>query len=175
MDRATQLDYQTEALKSQKIRDEQANIWQPISQQFRQQFRDIANKKANIQQQIELDDLQQRQLLNDRTGIYKDIYEMYDKSGSSKEFFDWLSTNDAAYKEYLKKRDSEEGRKYEANKRKERYNIYSKYLTYSKNGGSIYKHKTIQEEIAVNADKMSKKAVQKMNDNLMKMLQQLLK
>ena len=72
----------------QKIRDEQANIWQPISQQFRQQFRDIANKKANIQQQIELDDLQQRQLLNDRTGIYKDIYEMYDKSGSSKEFFD---------------------------------------------------------------------------------------
>ena len=102
LDRATQLDYQTEALKSQKIRDEQANIWQPISQQFRQQFRDIANKKANIQQQIELDDLQQRQLLNDRTGIYKDIYEMYDKSGSSKEFFDWLSTNDAAYKEYLK-------------------------------------------------------------------------
>ena len=175
LDRATQLDYQTEALKSQKIRDEQANIWQPLSQQFRQQFRDIANKKANIQQQIELDDLQQRQLLNDRTGIYKDIYEMYDKSGSSKEFFDWLSTNDAAYKEYLKKRDSEEGRKYEANKRKERYDIYSKYLTYSKNGGSIYKHKTIQEEIAVNADKMSKKAVQKMNDNLMKMLQQLLK
>ena len=175
LDRATQLDYQTEALKSQKIRDEQANIWQPISQQFRQQFRDIANKKANIQQQIELDDLQQRQLLNDRTGIYKDIYEMYDKSGSSKEFFDWLSTNDAAYKEYLKKRDSDEGRKYEANKRKERYDIYSKYLTYSKNGGSIYKHKTIQEEIAVNADKMSKKAVQKMNDNLMKMLQQLLK
>ena len=175
LDRATQLDYQTEALKSQKIRDEQANIWQPLSQQFRQQFRDIANKKANIQQQIELDDLQQRQLLNDRTGIYKDIYEMYDKSGSSKEFFDWLSSNDAAYKEYLKKRDSEEGRKYEANKRKERYDIYSKYLTYSKNGGSIYKHKTIQEEIAVNADKMSKKAVQKMNDNLMKMLQQLLK
>ena len=175
LDRATQLDYQTEALKSQKIRDEQANIWQPLSQQFRQQFRDIANKKANIQQQIELDDLQQRQLLNDRTGIYKDIYEMYDKSGSSKEFFDWLSTNDVAYKEYLKKRDSEEGRKYEANKRKERYDIYSKYLTYSKNGGSIYKHKTIQEEIAVNADKMSKKAVQKMNDNLMKMLQQLLK
>ena len=175
LDRATQLDYQTEALKSQKIRDEQANIWQPLSQQFRQQFRDIANKKANIQQQIELDDLQQRQLLNDRTGIYKDIYEMYDKSGSSKEFFDWLATNDAAYKEYLKKRDSEEGRKYEANKRKERYDIYSKYLTYSKNGGSIYKHKTIQEEIAVNADKMSKKAVQKMNDNLMKMLQQLLK
>ena len=175
LDRATQLDYQTEALKSQKIRDEQANIWQPISQQFRQQFRDIANKKANIQQQIELDDLQQRQLLNDRTGIYKDIYEMYDKSGSSKEFFDWLATNDAAYKEYLKKRNSEEGRKYEANKRKERYDIYSKYLTYSKNGGSIYKHKTIQEEIAVNADKMSKKAVQKMNDNLMKMLQQLLK
>ena len=175
LDRATQLAYQTEALKSQKIRDEQANIWQPLSQQFRQQFRDIANKKANIQQQIELDDLQQRQLLNDRTGIYKDIYEMYDKSGSSKEFFDWLSSNDAAYKEYLKKRDSEEGRKYEANKRKERYDIYSKYLTYSKNGGSIYKHKTIQEEIAVNADKMSKKAVQKMNDNLMKMLQQLLK
>ena len=100
---------------------------------------------------------------------------MYDKSGSSKEFFDWLSTNDAAYKEYLKKRNSEEGRKYESNKRKERYNIYNKYLTYSKNGGSIYKHKTIQEEIAVNADKMSKKAVQKMNDNLMKMLQQLLK
>lgn len=88
LDRATQLDYQTEALKSQKIRDEQANIWQPLSQQFRQQFRDITNKKANIQQQIELDDLQQRQLLNDRTGIYKDIYEMYDKSGSSKEFFD---------------------------------------------------------------------------------------
>lgn len=88
LDRATQLDYQTEALKSQKIRDEQANIWQPLSQQFRQQFRDITNKKANIQQQIELDNLQQRQLLNDRTGIYKDIYEMYDKSGSSKEFFD---------------------------------------------------------------------------------------
>ena len=88
LDRATQLNYQTEALKSQKIRDEQANIWQPLSQQFRQQFRDITNKKANIQQQIELDDLQQRQLLNDRTGIYKDIYEMYDKSESSKEFFD---------------------------------------------------------------------------------------
>ena len=175
LDRATQLDYQTEALKSQKIRDEQANIWQPLSQQFRQQFRDITNKKANIQQQIELDDLQQRQLLNDRTGIYKDIYEMYDKSGSSKEFFDWLATDNTAYKEYLKKRDSEEGRKYEANKRKERYDIYSKYLTYSKNGGSIYKHKTIQEEIAINADKMSKKAVQKMNDNLMRMLQQLLK
>ena len=100
---------------------------------------------------------------------------MYDKSGSSKSFFDWLANNDTAYKEYLKKRDSEEGRKYEAAKRKEKYDIYSKYLPYSKNGGNIYKNKIIQEEIAINADKMSKKAVQKMNDNLMKMLLQLLK
>ena len=47
-------------------------------------------------------------------------------------------------------------------------------ITYAK---AVYMDngKTIQEEIAVNADKMSKKAVQKMNDNLMKMLQQLLK
>lgn len=50
-----------------------------------------------------------------------------------------------------------------------------KYLPYSKNGGNIYKRKTTQEEIAINADKMSKKAVQKMNNNLMKMLLQLLK
>ena len=175
LDRATQLDYQTEALKSQKIRDEQANIWQPLSQQFRQQFRDIINRKASIQQQIDLDDLQQQQLLADKTGIYKGIYEMYDKSGSSKEFFDWLSSNDAAYKAYLKIRNSDEGRKYEAAKRKEKYDIYSKYIPYSKEGGSVYKHKTVQEEVAINTDKMSKKAVQKMSDNLMKMLLQLLK
>ena len=175
LDRATQLDYQTEALKGQKIRDEQANIWQPLSQQFRQQFRDITNRKASIQQQIDLDDLQQQQLLADKTGIYKDIYEMYDKSGSSKEFFDWLSSNDAAYKAYLKIRNSDEGRKYEATKRKKRYDIYSKYIPYSKKGGSVYKHKTVQEEVAINADKMSKKAVQKMSDNLMKTLLQLLK
>lgn len=174
-DRAIQLDYQTEALKGQKIRDEQANIWQPLSQQFRQQFRDITNKKASIQQQLELADLQQLQLLRDKTGIYKSIYEMYNKSGSSKGFFDWLANNGAAYKKYLEIRDSEDGRKYEAEKRKEKYDIYNKYISYSKNGGNIDKHKTIQEEIAVNADKMSKKAVQKMNDNLMKMLLQLLK
>lgn len=174
-DRAIKLDYQTEALKGQKIRDEQANIWQPLSQQFRQQFRDITNKKASIQQQLELADLQQQQLLRDKTGIYKSIYEMYDKSGSSKSFFDWLASNDAAYKSYLNKRDSEDGRKYEAEKRKEKYDIYNKYISYSKNGGNIDKHKTIQEEITINADKMSKKAVQKMNDNLMKMLLQLLK
>lgn len=175
LDRATQLDYQTEALKSQKIRDEQANIWQPLSQQFRQQFRDITNRKANIQQQLELNDLQQRQLLRDKTGIYKSIYEMYDNSGSSKGFFDWLASNDAAYKKYLEIRDSEEGMKYENEKRKEKYDIYNKYLSYSKQGGSINKRESTLEEITINADKMSKKAVQKMNDNLMKILQQLLK
>ena len=171
----TQLNYQSEALKGQKIRDERANIWQPLSQQLRQQYRDMTNKKASIQQQIDLDNLQQQQLLRDKTGIYKNIYEMYNKSGSPKGFYDWLASNDAAYKEYLKIRDSEEGRKYEATKRNEKYDIYMKYLPYSKNGGNIYKRKTAQEEVAINADKMSKKAVQKMNDNLMKMLLQLLK
>lgn len=168
----TQLDYQDEALKGQKIRDEQANIWQPLSQQLRQQFRDTINKKAAIQQQIDLDDLQQRQLLKDKTGIYKEVYEMYNKSGSSKTFFDWLASNDAAYKRYLEIRDSDKGIKHEAAKRKERYDIYNKYL---KSGGSVNKHKTVQEEIAINGDKMSKKAVQKMNDNLTKILLQLLK
>lgn len=172
LDRNTKLDYQDEALKGQKIRDEQANIWQPLSQQFRQQFRDTINKKAAIQQQIDLDDLQQRQLLEDKTGIYKEVYEMYNKSGSSKTFFDWLASNDAAYKRYLEIRDSDKGIKREAAKRKERYDIYNKYL---KNGGSVNKHKTVQEEIAINSDKMSKKAVQKMNDNLTKILLQLLK
>lgn len=42
-----------------------------------------------------------------------------------------------------------------------------------KSGGTV--KKTVQEEIATNADKMSKKAVEKMSDNLMKLLQQLLK
>ena len=172
LDRDTKLDYQNEALRGQKIRDEQANIWQPLSQQFRQQFRDTSNKKTAIQQQIELDDLQQRQLLEDKTGIYKEVYEMYNKSGSSKTFFDWLVSNDAAYKRYLEIRDSDKGIKREATKRKERYDIYNKYL---KSGGSINKHKTVQEEIAINGDKMSKKAVQKMNDNLTKILLQLLK
>ena len=172
LDRATQLNYQTEALKGQKIRDEQANVWQPLSQQFRQQFRDMINKKASIQQQIELDDLQQRQLLDDKTGIYKEVYEMYNKSGSPKTFFDWLASNDVAYKRYLEIRDSEKGMKREAAKRKERYDIYNKYL---KSGGSIDKRKTVQEEIAINNNKMSKEAVQKMNDNLTKILLQLLK
>lgn len=172
LDRDTKLDYQNEALRGQKIRDEQANIWQPLSQQFRQQFRNTSNKKTAIQQQIELDDLQQRQLLEDKTGIYKEVYEMYNKSGSSKTFFDWLVSNDAAYKRYLEIRDSDKGIKREATKRKERYDIYNKYL---KSGGSINKHKTVQEEIAINGDKMSKKAVQKMNDNLTKILLQLLK
>lgn len=172
LDRNTKLDYQNEALKGQKIRDEQANIWQPLSQQFRQQFRDTSNKKAAIQQQIDLDDLQQRQLLEDKTGIYKEVYEMYNKSGSSKTFLNWLASNDAAYKRYLEIRDSDKGIKREAAKRKERYDIYNKYL---KSGGSINKHKTIQEEIAINGDKMSKEAVQKMNDNLTKTLLQLLK
>ena len=172
LDRDTKLDYQNEALRGQKIRDEQANIWQPLSQQFRQQFRDTSNKKTAIQQQIDLDDLQQRQLLEDKTGIYKEVYEMYNKSGSSKTFFDWLVSNDAAYKRYLEIRDSDKGIKREATKRKERYDIYNKYL---KSGGSINKHKTVQEEIAINGDKMSKKAVQKMNDNLTKILLQLLK
>ena len=172
LDRNTKLDYQNEALRGQKIRDEQANIWQPLSQQFRQQFRDTGNKKTAIQQQIDLDDLQQQQLLEDKTGIYKEVYEMYNKSGSSKTFFDWLVSNDAAYKRYLEIRDSDKGIKREATKRKERYDIYNKYL---KSGGSINKHKTVQEEIAINGDKMSKKAVQKMNDNLTKILLQLLK
>ena len=172
LNRDTQLDYQNEALKGQKIRDEQANIWQPLSQQFRQQFRDTNNKKSAIQQQIDLDDLQQRQLLEDKTGIYKEVYEMYNKSGSPKTFFDWIASNDAAYKKYLEIRDSDKGIKREATKRKERYDIYNKYL---KSGGSINKRKTIQEEIAINGDKMSKEAVQKMNDNLTKILLQLLK
>lgn len=172
LDRNTKLDYQDEALKGQKIRDEQANIWQPLSQQFRQQFRDTSNKKAAIQQQIDLDDLQQRQLLEDKTGIYKEVYEMYNRSGSPKTFFDWLASNDVAYKRYLEIRDSAEGMKREAAKRKERYDIYNKYL---KSGGSIDKRKTVQEEITINDDKMSKEAVQKMNDNLTKILLQLLK
>ena len=52
------------------------------------------------------------------------------------------------------------------------YNIYNKYL---KSGGSIDKRKTVQEEIAINNNKMSKEAVQKMDDNLTKILLQLLK
>ena len=132
----------------------------------------MINKKAAIQQQIDLDDLQQRQLLDDKTGIYKEVYEMYDKSGSPKTFFDWLTSNDVAYKRYLEIRDSEKGMKREAAKRKERYDIYNKYL---KSGGSIDKRKTVQEEIAINNNKMSKEAVQKMNDNLTKILLQLLK
>lgn len=175
LNRAAQIQYQKEALNGQKIRDEQANIWQPLSQQFRQQFRDNLNKRQNIKQQLELDALKQKQMMEDKTGIYKDIYAIYNNSGSSKSFNDWLTTNDAAYKQYMDIQNSDDGMKYEANKRKAMYDIYSRYIPYSKNGGSVYKHKTIQEELAVNGDKMSKKAVQKMNDNLIKMLQQLLK
>ena len=102
----------------------------------------------------------------------KEVYEIYNKSGSPKTFFDWITSNDAAYKKYLEIRDSDKGIKREATKRKERYDIYNKYL---KSGGSVNKRKTVQEEIAINGDKMSKEAVQKMNDNLTKILLQLLK
>ena len=114
-------------------------------------------------------------MMEDKTGIYKDIYTMYDQSGSSKSFNDWLTTNDAAYKQYMDIQNSQTGMEYEAKKRKAMYDIYNRYIPYSKNGGSVYKHKTVQEELAINGDKMSKKAVQKMNDNLIKMLKQLLK
>ena len=65
--------------------------------------------------------------------------------------------------------------KYEADKRKEQLDIHNKYLSYSKKGGTIYKRKSTLEEIAINSDKLSKKAVQNMSDNLIKLLLQSLK
>ena len=171
---ATQ-NYQSKKLNSLEISDWSANIGQPYSYQKRQQLRNINNKQANIQQQIELNDLQQQQLLQDKTGIYKEVYDMWERSGSSKGFFDWLASNDAAYNRYLQIRNSEEGMKYEAEKRKEQLDIHNKYLSYSKKGGTIYKRKSPLEEIAINSDKLSKKAVQKMSDNLVKLLLQSLK
>lgn len=67
----TQINYQIDALKAQKTRDQNANIWAPISNQFRQNMRTNINRNSQLMSQFELqklnDELKQHQMLATKT------------------------------------------------------------------------------------------------------------
>ena len=182
----TQINYQIDALKAQKTRDQNANIWAPISNQFRQNMRTNINRANQLSSQFELqklnDELKQQQML--ATKALRDEWRAkFDKGDYKGSFDDYVVSDEIInqrYRDLLNTEKNPDGT-YKTTFGKyyndtylpaHRKTLLSNSLAL-KSGGTV--KRTVQEEIAINADKMSKKAVEKMSDNLMKLLQQLLK
>ena len=182
----TQINYQIDALKAQKTRDQNANIWAPISNQFRQNMRTNINRASQLSAQFELqklnDELKQQQML--ATKALRDEWRAkFDKGEYKGSFDDYVVSDEIINQRYRDLLNTEKnpddtykttfGKYYNDTYLPARRKTLLGNSLALKSGGTV--KRTVQEEIAINADKMSKKAVEKMSDNLMKLLQQLLK
>lgn len=183
----TQINYQIDALKAQKTRDQNANIWAPISNQFRQNMRSNINRANQLSAQFDLqklsDDLKQQQAVATQS-LKNEWRTKFDNGEFKGSFDDYVVSNEIINQRYKDLLNTEKdtlgnyktdfGKYYnETYLPKYEAALRAKASLSLKSGGTV--EKTVQEEIATNADKMSKKAVEKMSDNLMKLLQQLLK
>lgn len=172
---------QGKMLDAQHIEDWWASIGNTYFQGIRQRLWDNQEESANVQYQKALQEANSQLALDKEAAIsslrneYKSAYSKDSNIGT---FETWIASNPALkarYEEALnpltnfklqqeKYNDAVE----KAIREKQRINAGFFY----KKGGSI---RPIEERIAENADKEARRAVQKMSDNLFKILQQLIK
>ena len=177
----TGLNSQKEMLKAQQIEDWWANIGNTYFQGIRQRLWDNQEEESNLQFQKAMQ-AANSQLALDKEAAISRLRSQYktefNKDNTIGTFETWIASNPALKQQYedainpLTNFKSQQA-KYnaaveQALREKQRRNTGFLY----KKGGSI---ESVNNKIAENADKEARKAVQKMSDNLFKMLQQLTK
>ena len=177
----TGLNSQKEMLKAQQIEDWWANIGNTYFQGIRQRLWDNQEEESNLQFQKAMQ-AANSQLALDKEAAISRLRSQYktefNKDNTIGTFETWIASNPALKQQYedalnpLTNFKSQQA-KYDtaieqALREKQRRNAGFLY----KKGGNI---RPIENRIAENADKEARRAVQKMSDNLFKMLQQLIK
>lgn len=164
-----QADANSDLLKSAELQERHAQVIDPYSYQVRQALR---TKEDNIKasqlamKQQALSDAYQSDLKN---MIKQALYKDYVASKSPLDFETWYTTDPTAYTKYKTLTDSDSWKN-----RQSQYMVdyHSNLLNSYKKGGNM---RPTNEQMAIDASKEAKRAVQKMNSDLMKIFMQLLK
>ena len=144
-------------LDAEERQNKWANIWNVYSQSVRQRYRNAADTLTNLNKAA---DLQETQL--DFENKINHLQDQYRQSGSQLSFSEWLQQNGFM----------DEYRKQLEDYKKASINIGKKYVDYWAKGG---KTRSVNETLVIQGDASAKKAVQKMNVDLTKMLLKLMK
>lgn len=174
----SELNYQEDALKSEALNRIFANVINPLGQQFSQQGRDSQEKLADLMYNKDMVDLDLKRQNRIKTalisGNYKsqwDALSQADKNLYSNDIELWMmSKYPDAYKSIYAKTDLDRQNEYDLAKRYA--SSGGPRILYNKRGGYI---RPAQEQIAIDSAKAAKRSVDKLSDNLAKLLQQLLR
>lgn len=170
----TGLNYQDKMLDTQELNEKWANIWSPYLGQVRQQVRDNQNQLSQLDSNLKIQDLNiqrtkdQEYLLNQKFG---QAYNA-DTSANKGTLMEWLAADPHRYAEYQEFLKSDPWVNLNNKYYKDVAKIQKNTISWFKKGGTM---RSTQEQMAIDSNKEAKRAVQKMNDNLMKMLLQLVK
>lgn len=171
----TNLDARNKQLNAAELNEKWANVWNTYSQQFRQGIRDAENKIIDADYQMDVDNLTDRYNLT-KKNLLKDLYAQYDADTNvNKGTFDnWITQNNERYTTYNNIINSDGWKNAYNQYRAAMTDLNKKYARLStfKTGGKI---RSVSEELTIQSNKAAKKAVQRMNSDLMKMLLQLMK
>jgi len=173
----TGLEYQDRMLDSQALNALHAQVINPLGQQFSQQGRDAFNKRLDTQYKLDIEDA--TKLEDNRISTALRNQGFIDKwnalttaeKANYSDIGDYVySLDPEAYKNiYIKS----PGYRRAIQNAVDRYtNASGARVFYSKSGGKI---RDAQEQIAIDSNREAKKALAKLSDNLMRMLQQLTK
>ena len=177
----TQLNYQDEMLDSEALNRLYANVINPLGQQFSQQGRTAQNMRNQQVYQNELKKIDRQQTINIQSKLANTGYQNK---------WNQLTTDEKAkyandIENYVYSISPEDWKSiYDNSLLTDRLtmkalNNYTKSLgamSFYKSGGKTgTKIRSVQEQIAIDGDRHAKKSTAKLSDNLMRMLQQLLK
>lgn len=178
----TQLEQQDKMLDSLALNRLFSEVINPVGYQFSQQDRDAYNQNADLKFNQAVDKARE-----DRTtaiNALSDIVALkneYNSDDTRKNisFEDWLELDASRIKRYTDAiNNSNVNSTYNnaiAAAQALRSKQYGSSILYAKKGGSTRRERTPIEQMAINADLQAKKSTAKLSDNLMRMLQQLLK
>ena len=177
----TGLNSQGKMLDAQHIEDWWASIGNTYFQGIRQRLWDNQEESANVQYQKTLQEANSQLALDKEaaiSGLRSEYKSAYSKDPNIGTFETWIASNPALKERYEEALNPLTNFKTQ----KEKYDAAVEKAIQEKqrvNAGFFYKRggniRPIEERIAENADKEARRAVQKMNDNLFKILQQLIK
>lgn len=171
------LNYQDRMVDSAALNSKWSKVWNNLGNQFGQQSRDAQNKIADLNYTIAQQNAQDQYTRG--INALPDIIALrneYKASESTDSFEDWLALDASRMNRYNNAISNSNLSKVYQNAlleaQKTHNTVTGPRIIYSKKGGTI---RSAQEQIAIDSAKAARTNYAKLSDNLMRMLQQLMK
>lgn len=167
-----------------------SKVWQPYSYQNRQNIQNEQNANAQLDYESALRtaQLNARAKFDAKMAPYKDQWMKSDEYKNTKiDFEDWMTSDVARAKAYNDEYKTMQNSIYSdtINQRRNlnwwqgagwvRSTAGAPGVAYAKNGGKTKYHREATEELAINTSKHAQQSAQKLSDNLVRLLMQLMK